>query len=311
VQSSERSRKRAAVMDADVTRITGKALAPLGAVGINIRSATIRAIRNGDKIGPAIRNAMKPMRDPLIQGMTAAYVIGQARTDRARRLTNGLVLARKVPDNLGVFKSVSEFATQRLDISKAELRGVGNLFRGNADQALKSMGGFLEERIRAAVADSVKRGLTSAGTIEEVRKAFDEAGVTNAKPFLIETQARTQSQLAYSAGRLKANEDPAIQEELWGYEYVTVGDDRVRPGHAALDGLRLTKDNPKWGEIMPPNGWNCRCSFIEIFNDQDLASELDAEEFVTVDGVRTRAGADEGFDFNPLDIFNQQTAILK
>ena len=166
------------------------------------------------------------------------------------------------------------------------------------------MGGLLELNIRRAIAESLAAGEHKAGTIAAVRKAFDDSGVTNANPHLIETQARTQTQLAYTAGRLKANEAPEIQDVLWGYEYITVGDDRVRPSHAALDGLRLPKDHPRWKEIMPPCGYNCRCTVIEVFKDEKIATINDVPEYVDVNGERVRAGADEGFGFNPLDVFN-------
>ncbi|MDY6122095.1 MAG: DUF935 family protein [Porphyromonas sp.] len=44
------------------------------------------------------------------------------------------------------------------------------------------------------------------------------------------------------------------------WEYKTVGDSKVRPEHTDLDGLILPYNSPKWDEIYPPNGWNCRCS---------------------------------------------------
>ena len=43
------------------------------------------------------------------------------------------------------------------------------------------------------------------------------------------------------------------------WEYRTVGDNRVRLEHQALEGLTLPTDDPRWQKIMPPNGWNCRC----------------------------------------------------
>lgn len=46
-------------------------------------------------------------------------------------------------------------------------------------------------------------------------------------------------------------------------EYVTVGDDRVRPEHMKLNGLRLPVDHPLWNSIMPQNGWRCRCIVIQ------------------------------------------------
>ena len=41
--------------------------------------------------------------------------------------------------------------------------------------------------------------------------------------------------------------------------YVTVGDERVRVSHAALNGLQRPMSDPIWNTIYPPNGWNCRC----------------------------------------------------
>ena len=46
------------------------------------------------------------------------------------------------------------------------------------------------------------------------------------------------------------------------WEYRTVGDDRVREEHAALDGLILRHDDPLWDKIYPPNGWKCRCYVV-------------------------------------------------
>jgi SPP1 gp7 family putative phage head morphogenesis protein len=53
-----------------------------------------------------------------------------------------------------------------------------------------------------------------------------------------------------------------IQEtkELFPYlKYSTVGDDRVRDTHAALDGVVKPVDDAFWNSNYPPNGWNCRC----------------------------------------------------
>jgi SPP1 gp7 family putative phage head morphogenesis protein len=45
--------------------------------------------------------------------------------------------------------------------------------------------------------------------------------------------------------------------------YHTVGDGRVRPEHAILDGIsRDLKDN-FWNTYYPPNGWNCRCTIMQ------------------------------------------------
>lgn len=64
-----------------------------------------------------------------------------------------------------------------------------------------------------------------------------------------------------------------------GYlEYSTVGDSRVRPAHAALDGVTLRIDSPVWDRIYPPNDWSCRCTVVpgvasKAGNDADIGRQ--------------------------------------
>lgn len=45
--------------------------------------------------------------------------------------------------------------------------------------------------------------------------------------------------------------------DRYNLQYRTAGDDKVRPEHAALDGVTLPMTDPFWEEYFPPNGWNC------------------------------------------------------
>jgi len=47
-------------------------------------------------------------------------------------------------------------------------------------------------------------------------------------------------------------------------EYSTAGDGRVRPEHAALDGIVRPVGDSFWNKYYPPNGWNCRCDVIQL-----------------------------------------------
>lgn len=42
-------------------------------------------------------------------------------------------------------------------------------------------------------------------------------------------------------------------------KYTTVGDDRVRQAHKALNGIIRPIDDPFWNIHYPPNDWGCRC----------------------------------------------------
>lgn len=55
--------------------------------------------------------------------------------------------------------------------------------------------------------------------------------------------------------RFKQMGDPMLR-------YVTVGDERVRASHAAMNGIQRPMSDPIWDKIYPPNGWNCRCTVV-------------------------------------------------
>ena len=47
-------------------------------------------------------------------------------------------------------------------------------------------------------------------------------------------------------------------------KYQTVGDDRVRNEHRALDGITRDINDSFWATHYPPNGWGCRCDVIQL-----------------------------------------------
>ena len=52
--------------------------------------------------------------------------------------------------------------------------------------------------------------------------------------------------------------------DRYNLQYRTQKDDKVRPEHAALDGVTLPPSDPFWAEFYPPNGWNCRCTVVQV-----------------------------------------------
>ena len=52
--------------------------------------------------------------------------------------------------------------------------------------------------------------------------------------------------------------------DRYNLQYRAVMDDRVRPEHAALHGVTLPPSDPFWEEYYPPNGWNCRCTVVQV-----------------------------------------------
>ena len=51
-------------------------------------------------------------------------------------------------------------------------------------------------------------------------------------------------------------------------QYRTAGDDKVRPEHAALNRITLPMSDPFWESYYPPNGWNCRCTVVQVLKSK-------------------------------------------
>ena len=81
-----------------------------------------------------------------------------------------------------------------------------------------------------------------------------------------EWQLRTHGFQAYAVARHQQQMETIDVFPYWKYE--TVGDSRVRPGHAALDGKILRAVDPWWKTHYPPWEWGCRC-IVEALDEED------------------------------------------
>lgn len=122
----------------------------------------------------------------------------------------------------------------------------------------------------AALKGELQQVLEGTGTYGDFRAKAEELLGGALTDLHLETIFRTNLQTAYNSG--KYYEGRAAEAELPYWQYRTVGDDRVRPEHAALDGLVYRKDSGFWNTWYPPNGFNCRCTVVEL-DDLDLQAE--------------------------------------
>ncbi|GEM_PF-298087 len=80
-------------------------------------------------------------------------------------------------------------------------------------------------------------------------------------------------------------------------QYRTAGDDRVREEHAALDGTTLPPSDPFWNHYLPPNGWNCRCTTVQVRRGKYPQS--DPKEAMARGEACTSKPKQQIFRFNP------------
>ena len=86
-------------------------------------------------------------------------------------------------------------------------------------------------------------------------------------------------------------------------QYRTALDGLVREEHAALEGITLPPSDKFWNEYYPPNGWNCRCTAVQVLKDKYPTSDSDqacaAGERATTQIGKNGENRAAMFRFNP------------
>jgi len=147
------------------------------------------------------------------------------------------------------------------------------------------MSGLTEQSIVAQVMGEMAKALTDGITYEEFKKnvapVLEKAGWEEERPWRLRTSVYTNVLTAYSVGRYKQMQAPAVLKARPFWEYLAVIDSQTRPTHAALDGKVFAASDPIWDSIYPPNGFLCRCT-VRTRSQSDLDR----------DGTKVEKGSD-------------------
>ena len=137
------------------------------------------------------------------------------------------------------------------------------------------------------MSEAMRRRLTRSDYIFSGMKAFHELNEAfpslldengNRKPFeqflndvrkIDETYnsnyLRAEYNFVQSSAEMAAKWEKFMEDgDRYYLQYRTAKDDKVRPEHAALHGVTLPITDPFWEEYYPPNGWNCRCTVVQV-----------------------------------------------
>ena len=176
--------------------------------------------------------------------------------------------------------------------------------------------GFQQVKMSDAMRQHLQRSnyiFSGIKTFHELNEAFpsliDENG--NRKPFEqflndVRNIDRTYNQnyLRAEYNFCQASADMAARWERfeedgdrYNLQYRTANDDRVRPQHAALHGVTLPFSDPFWKTYYPPNGWNCRCTVVQVRKSKYPVTPHD--EAMTRGAEATGKDTKGIFQFNP------------
>ena len=150
-------------------------------------------------------------------------------------------------------------------------------------------------------------------TFHELNEAFpsliDENG--NRKPFeqflndvrkIDEKYNKNYLRAEYNFCQQSANMASKWEEFLkdgdrYNLQYRTQRDKKVRPEHAALDRVTLPVTDSFWKEFYPPNGWNCRCTVVQVRKSK--YPETPHDEAMALGEEATGKDTKRIFRFNP------------
>lgn len=268
-----------------------------------IQTAAVNALRNGFPPESVVRSRMlelQPiMRDALITGHLRGYRRAQITAEKARR-NAGLPPLFPQPMAAGAYTETIALLQQRTRLTDEQLAVIRQQYQTVAFTVTNEATGAVERSIQKTMLDIRAKNLVMDEALDEFALALKRNGITARSSSLVETMYRTQAGMSYNVGRQRANESPEIDSILWGYQYFTVGDDRVRPSHAAMDGMRAPKDDPLWQRYMPVNGYRCRCTVVEIYDTDRNKTRRPPPDTVVDDATDELVPVvpDPGFDVN-------------
>lgn len=109
---------------------------------------------------------------------------------------------------------------------------------------------------------------------------------------------RAEYNFVVSSAEMAARWEGFMEDgDRYHLQYRTANDGKVRPEHAAMHGITLPPSDSFWEEFYPPNGWNCRCTVIQVRKSKHPTT--DHEEAMALGELATGRDSKGIFRFNP------------
>lgn len=159
---------------------------------------------------------------------------------------------------------------------------------GNVQNLIEAHAGVLDRNLqRLEMSDLMRQRLTRSNYIFSGLKTFHELNETfpslldengNKKTFerflndvrkIDETYnsnyLRAEYNFVQASAEMAAKWEKFMEDgDHYYLLYRTQHDDKVRPEHASLDRVTLPPTDSFWESYYPPNGWNCRCTVVQV-----------------------------------------------
>ncbi len=318
--ATSKAKAQALIQEKERRRLEAKGLGAAAKIGLLLRRDASNAVKTGKPVVEAISLSLELYRRLLTKAMLAADLTARVRTvinvTKGVKENNPFAFQRRTKAKAQKAPSIYDRAIAimqaRLEFNDEQLTFLEDTYGARASEVVDGIGALTSDEVNQLIAEATELGTPPVKAAQQVRAELARLGLDPGNPYQLETIFRTQTLTAYNAARWQMLQDPDVQEILWGYEYVTAGDERVRDSHVAMDGTRLPKNAQEWSSLWPPNGWNCRCTTVEIIRGDPLARKKPLKD-KKIGGKLVEPKPDEGWAFNPGEAFDvpQVNDILK
>ncbi len=177
------------------------------------------------------------------------------------------------------FEEILALWEDRKILSSDEFAGLADYLKGTAGRLAGNWDTRFVADLYSSLSGAWRAGLTLSDWLPEAQRILEAYGGTATIYGSAETWSawyadlvfRNATQAAHAGGRYARMFSPTQLAEAPFVLYNAIHDFRTRPEHRALDGKVFRKNDPSARSYYPPLGHNCRCSLIEL-NDDDIRS---------------------------------------
>lgn len=164
------------------------------------------------------------------------------------------------------YAAALEWLRKKVVMSTQELNQLSDRAKTLAFSFVEAVNESVADKVKVTLEKHLVAGKTFDSFKKSIDRVFNKAGIGPTSRHRAETVFRTNLFSSYSAAQKQRMEDPDLADQIWGYRYVAVEDDRTRTTHLAMAGQTKPKDWSGWSIWWPPNGYNCRCTLRPVLH---------------------------------------------
>lgn len=211
---------------------------------------------------------MAPYSDAMARSSILSHLSGRYLAQRSINRKRAQFFA----EDLGIpsaYKKAIEFFINKDVITKKEFGMLEADVRRKSFTLAADSRKHLLARIKEFVAAQLAGELYPEVFAADLFGFFVREGITPKNPHYYELVLQNAIQESLAAGK-DAIFEQAEEDEFPLMQFLTVGDERVRGEHAAIDGFTAPRNDPIWKRLRPPLSHSCRCTRTLVHKDEGL-----------------------------------------